>query len=185
MTDTKPPPDSEQQGIANSLITILKRRTTWDELPGLYQIHHQGDRGWLSEIPVPAGQWRSASVNDVLSVIEAGLAEAVRIARPEAGGTMAAVAFRHEERVLRTGPGTEARGQAAAPGRDGDRIEARVMYAADRHGNFYAAKQERGAGSVEVQIVGASGAVRTPNPVPGTVRRIGAIMFPAPGRDVR
>lgn len=176
------------QAIARTLAAKLRARTAWDEPPCLYVIRLRAGQYRLQPLPIPVAVWAAGRPPDVLEEIAfaAGIAARIPGARRrhhDVYGT----AFRFE------GWGVDMRNLDAAQRRQAeadsaahqiharpDRVEYRLLLAADRTGTTYAARQQRGQAQVLTDVLPPGSALRQDGTVPAALRQMTAALTGVP-----
>ena len=176
---------SADRAISCALAAELGGPTAWGDPPCLYTIHVRGSLCLLRPVPVSLAAW-PAGAPDILAAIGC----TTRIAARRAGALslpgLYGTALRFEGQALDTPDlGAGLRGQARAgtrahrihaPGRE----EFRILLAADRAGNTYAARQLRGDERVYSRIFPPSPQFRPDGALPAALRRLTMALAGAP-----
>jgi hypothetical protein len=139
------------QAISRLLAAELGARTAWDEPPCLYAIRQQAGRFRLQPLPIPPAAWATGRPPDVLEAIARTAELAARLPGTRRRSDLYGTAFRFE------GWGLDMQNMTSDQRRQGqadaaahliharpDRVEYRLLLAADRTGTTYAAHQQRG-----------------------------------------
>lgn len=177
------PQPTASQAISRALAAELGSRTAWDEPPCLYTIRLRAGQCRLQPVPIPRAAWAAGRPPDILEYIALAAEIASRIPGTRRHGDLYGTAFRTE------GWGLDMQNLDAAQRRQAeadsaahriharpDRIEYRLLVAADLTGTTYAARQQRGQDQVLTDIFPPGSALRQDGAVPAALRRMTAAL---------
>jgi hypothetical protein len=181
------PQPAAVQAISRALAAELSSRTAWDEPPCLYTIRLQAAQYRLQPVPIPLAAWATGRPPDVLEEIALAAEIASRIPGARRHRDLYGAAFRCEGwgldmRGLDAGQRREAEADSAAHRIHArpDRIEYRLLVAADRTGATYAARQQRGQDEVFTDSFTPGSALRHDGAVPAALARVTAALTGVP-----